>query len=164
MRSVGGRKDIRIAETGIQRMRDAIRLNPDYFRLHIETAIMLREMGRKAEAIEEYDRAVELYPTRPSLRVYRAELLGRMGREEDVRRDLEEIARLLRLNRMPDGSVRHKTLELDTVKGLHGVGSEKEIYDALRVKYRESNNTYKGSDPLYVLLENEAFGAGICLP
>ena len=144
LRSVGGRKDIRIAETGIQRMRDAIRLNPNYFRLRIETAIMLREMGRKPEALEEYDRAVELYPTRPSLRVYRAELLDRMGREEDVRCDLKEVARLLRLNRMPDGSVRHKTLELDTVKGLHGVGSEKEIYDALRAKYHKSNNTYGG--------------------
>ncbi|RKY28901.1 MAG: hypothetical protein DRP79_01775 [Planctomycetota bacterium] len=118
LRPHGEKGDPRIADIAVRLMRRAIRLNPDDFRLHIETAVMLREIGRRAEALEEYNRAVELYPTRPSLRVYRAELLDRMGRREDARRDLEETARLLRLNRMPDGSVRHKTLELDTEKGL----------------------------------------------
>lgn len=126
------------AALALGQMREASRLNPLDFAPHIETGIILREIGMKEEALAEYDRAIELYPTRPSLRVYRAELLDEAGRREDARRDIEEAARLLGENLMPDGTVRHTNLELDTVKGP-GFGSEKQIYDALRSKYGADN-------------------------
>jgi tetratricopeptide (TPR) repeat protein len=120
------------AEQAIGEMREAIRLNPNYFRYHVDAAIMLQNMNRQSEALEEYNSAVECYPAKPSLRVYRAALEDALGKKEQARSDLEETARLLRENRMPDGSVRHTTLELDTKQGLPGGESEAKMYERLR--------------------------------
>ena len=124
------------AEKAIEEAREAIRLNPANFAYHIDAAMMFQEMGRKAEALEEYDLAVERYPAKPAIRVYRATLEDSLGVKEEARRDIEEAARLLKANRMPDGSIRFKELELDTERGLPGHGSEKETYENLRAKYQ----------------------------
>jgi tetratricopeptide (TPR) repeat protein len=129
-----------LADEAIKEMREAIRLNPMYFRYHIDAAIMLDDMGRKAEALEEYNLAVERYPAKPAIRVYRARLEDALGMKDEARHDIDEAARLLKENRMPDGSIRHDSLELDTEQAVREYGSEKktserEMYDKLRAEY-----------------------------
>ena len=129
------RRKSELAHKAIDKIREAIRLNPRYFAYHLDAATMLQDMGRRGEALEEYNRAAQRYPTKPAIYVYRAALEDALGTRDAARLDVEEAARLLAGNRMPDGSIRHDTLELDTVRGLPGYGSEKEMYETLREKY-----------------------------
>jgi len=124
-----------LADAAINQMREAIRLNPNDFAYHWRAATMLQGVGLDAEALDEYNLAVECYPTKPALYVYRAWLEDRLGMKTEAKRDIEETARLLRENRMPDGSVRHTTQELDTSRGLPGHGSEEAMCAKLRGKH-----------------------------
>jgi tetratricopeptide (TPR) repeat protein len=121
-----------LAELALRHMDEAIRLSNEDFSLRVEAGIMLYGMGFKLEALAKFDEAVQLYPTRPALRVYRAMLESELGMLDAAAADTDEATRLLEANRMADGAVRHKTLEMDQVKGLPGAGSEQEMYLKLK--------------------------------
>ena len=73
---------------------EALRLNPKDFDANQNMAILQRQLGNLDSAAEHFQRAVEVEPTRPLVRIYLAMALRELGRLEDSDRELAVVLRM----------------------------------------------------------------------
>ena len=88
-----------------QRLRDIVRRHPDYWYGHAQLAFLLQDVGRTGEAVERFQRTLEIEPMMPNYWARLAVALQNAGRDQEADVALDEaLARwptngYLRVNR-----------------------------------------------------------------
>ncbi len=78
-------------EGAIERLENTLELEPSYFSAHVWLSMSYSEMGRTAEALQAYEKLVELRPDIPQWGFFLANVYARSGQTELARETLARV-------------------------------------------------------------------------